>query len=119
MTHVPMKRILLALCACAALAGCSANRSYGSWLDTYGMPPRSGPAIDAAEAAALRAEIARLDAQGENLRVKLATEPDRVRRIAYLRELRALHDRAQPLRQVLLFGHTPVPSLPRATGPDA
>ena len=119
MTHVPMKSILLALCASAALAGCSANRSYGSWLDTFGMPPRSAPAVDAAQAAAWRAEIARLDAQSEALRVKLATEPDRVRRIAYLEELRALHDRAQPLRHALLFGPVPPASAPPVAAPDA
>ena len=114
-----MKRILLVLCACAAVAGCTANRSYGSWLDSFGMPSRSGPAVDAAEAAALRTEIARLEAQGEAVRVKLATEPDRVRRIAYLRELRAIHDRVRPLQQVLLFGPTLPPALPFTPAPDA
>jgi len=112
-----MKRLLLVLCACAALAGCSANRSYGSWLDTYGLPPRGGAAVDPAQAAALRAEIARLEAEGEAVRVKLAGEPDRVRRIAYLRELREIHDRVQPLREALLFGPQrfwPFPAAPGA-----
>ena len=114
-----MKRILLVLCASAALAGCSANRSYGSWLDTFGVPPRSGYAVDAAEAAALNARIAQLEAQGETVRVKLASEPDRVRRIEYLKELRAIYDQVQPLRHRLLFGPTPLPAIPPVTGPQA
>lgn len=113
-----MKQILLALCACAALAGC-ANRFHGSWLDTVGVPPRNAPAMDPAQAAALRAEIARLEAQGEAVRVKLATEPDRVRRIAYLEELRAIYDQVHPMQRTLRFGPTPLPPLPPTQAPDA
>jgi hypothetical protein len=110
------KRILLVLLATTALSGCArlaSNLSYGSWLDTYGVPPRSVPAADPQAQARLQA----LDAQAEALRVKLATEPDRVKRIAYLRELRDIGDQQRPLARDLRFGR--VPMTPPTQSPEA
>ena len=95
-------RIALVLLASVAVAGCARfqERSYGSWLDTYGVPPRTAAALDAQS----RAQLQQLDAQAEALRVKLASEPDRVKRIAYLKELRDIGDEQSRLDRARRFG---------------
>ncbi|HUR88519.1 MAG TPA: hypothetical protein VMZ74_05470 [Ramlibacter sp.] len=109
MTH---RSILIVLAATAALAGCARlnERAYGTWLDTYGMPPvGSRQAVPEPQASELRAQIAQLQAQAETVRVKMSAEKDRVRRFAYLKQLRDIGDQQRPLDELLHFG--PKPSL--------
>jgi hypothetical protein len=102
-----MQRTLLALAAAAALAGCAQwnERVYGSWLDTYGVPPPGvRQAVPEPQASELRTQIAALETQAEALRVKLAGEPDRVKRFALMRELRDIGDRETELDVQLHLG---------------
>ena len=100
----------VALCAALTLSGCArfSERSYGSWLDTYGMPQPTTARISPEEAKSYQAESERLSAQAEEVRVKLASEKNRVQRIAYLKELREIGDRQAPLDQALHYGLTPM-----------
>ena len=104
-----MSRILLLLCASLTLAGCArlADRSYGSWLDREGVPPRVAAPLEPAHATALRTEARQLELQAETLRVKLAVEPDRVKRVDMRRELREIYDRVTPIQHALRHGPTP------------
>jgi ABC-type uncharacterized transport system auxiliary subunit len=104
---LPAHRILIALAACATLAGCARfeERSHGSWLDTYGMPPPATRQMVAEpQATQLRTQIAQIEAQAEAIRVKLALEKDRIKRYAYLRQLRDLDDQQRPLDELLHLG---------------
>ena len=114
------QRILLILAATAALAGCARfdQRFHGSWLDTYGVPPPgSRQQVAEPQASQLRAQIADLDAQAEVIRVKLAGETDRVKRYAYLDQLKEIGDRKRPLDDLLHLGPK-APELPLADPSD-
>lgn len=67
----------------------------------------------------MREEIARLQGEAEALRMKLAAEPDRIRRMEYLKQLRANHDQVQPLRNTLRYGSEHGPKVPFLVGPGA
>ncbi|AMO23823.1 hypothetical protein GCM10027034_35490 [Ramlibacter solisilvae] len=84
------------------LAGCAGldDRSHGSWLDSVGRPPaRADIGADAAKE--LGAQIQQLRAQAEAIRISMAHEGDRVRRVDYLKQLEALGDQLRPLEQAL------------------
>lgn len=101
------QRTFLAFATVAALAGCAQwnERVYGSWLDTLGVPPPGvRQAVPEPRAAELRTQIAGLETQAEALRVKLAQEPDRVKRFALMRELRDVGDRQLELDHELHLG---------------
>jgi hypothetical protein len=100
------KRILLVLLASTALAGCArlADRSYGSWLDSFGIAPRTVPEADPQA----QAKLQQLDAQAEAIRVKLASETDRVKRIGYLRDLRDIGDEQRAIARDLRYGRVPM-----------
>jgi hypothetical protein len=97
-----MKLLLLTLAV--LLAGCSAvaDRSYGSWLDRMGTEPAIPLTADALQHAT------RLRAQAEVIRAQLAVEKDRVRRIAYYRQLRDIGDELRSVERVI----RPVPLPP-------
>jgi hypothetical protein len=100
-------RVVLLLAASATLAGCAGwdRRSYGSWLDTYGMPPPgSRQQVAEPQASQLRAQIAELQSEAEAVRIKMAGEPDRVKRYAYLKQLRDIGDKQRPLDKLLHLG---------------
>jgi hypothetical protein len=101
-----MKRTLTSVAACIALAGCAQleQTSYGSWLDRIGQPVPAGARPTGPQAEAMRAQAAQLHAQADTIRTKLAVEPDRVRRVEYMRELREIGDRLNPLEQALRYG---------------
>jgi predicted nucleic acid-binding Zn-ribbon protein len=67
-------------------------------------PPGSRQQVAEPQASQLRAQIAQLDAQAEAIRVKLAGETDRVKRYAYLDELKQIGDRKRPLDDLLHLG---------------
>jgi hypothetical protein len=108
------QRIIISLAAAAALSGCARldQRFYGSWLDTYGMPPpASRQQVPEPQATQLRTQIAELESQAETIRVQMAKEPDRVKRYAYLKQLKQIRDKEYPLDQLLHLGPT-APELP-------
>jgi hypothetical protein len=104
-----MKRILTSVATCVVLAGCAQleQTSYGSWLDRIGQPAQATVRPTPPEADAMRARAAQLHAQADTIRTKLALEPDRVRRVEYMRELRDIGDRLNPLEQALRYGPQP------------
>jgi hypothetical protein len=95
---------LLLILPAVLLAGCSAmaDRSYGSWLDRMGTEPAVPMTAEAAE------QSARLRAQAEVIRAQLAVEKDRVRRIAYYRQLRDIGEELRAVERVI----RPVPLPP-------
>ena len=104
------QRVLILIAASAALSGCARldQRFWGSWLDTYGMPPpASRQQVAEPEATQLRQQIAELRAEAEVIRVKMAEEPDRVKRYAYLKQLRDIGDKQRPLDERLHLGPKP------------
>src|SRR5437868_2481743 len=96
------------LLAAVLVAGCAAM-SNGSWLDHVGQRPNPPVAMSDEQAQALTQEVARLQAQAQALRVQLAAEPDRLRRLDILSELRRLGDRSRPLEDGLRNAGRPVP----------
>ena len=109
--------VLITLAACSALAGCARldQRFHGSWLETFGKPPPSSrQQVAEPQASQLRAQIAELNAQAEVIRVKMAGEPDRVKRYAYLEQLKRIGDRKRPLDDLLHLG----PKAPGLPVPD-
>jgi hypothetical protein len=108
-----MKRTLTSVAACVALAGCAQleQSSYGSWLDRVGQPAPASVRPAGAEAQAMRAQAAQLHAQADTIRTKLALEPDRVRRVEYMRELRDIGDRLNPLERALRYGSQPAAAI--------
>ena len=107
-----MKFPFAILCA-LMLAGCAGvnDRSYGSWLDAMGRPPARGE-ISAEAAKDLAAQVERLRAEAEAIRISMAHEADRVKRIEYLRRLEAIGDQLRPLEQALRQGGFPAPTEP-------
>jgi len=85
---------LTVMLAALAVTGCA---SYDSRLDVIGKRPNPPFAVSDEQVAALQAEIARLRAGSEPLRMELAAEPDRLKRIALYRNLRRNGDRIRPL----------------------
>ena len=102
-----MKSIALAF-ATLALAGCAAldNASYGSWLDRVGQ--RQAVPLSPEETRELQARAGELRARGDAIRLQLAAEPDRVRRIAHLRELVVVGDQLRPVEQALRDAGAPL-----------
>jgi hypothetical protein len=100
---------LLAPLAVLMLSGCM---SYGSWLQEVGKLPDPPHAMSNEQAAALGAEITRLRGQAEAMRVRLASEADRVQRFRYYDELRSIGGQLQPLEtQLRNAGRTAGPPL--------
>jgi hypothetical protein len=99
-----VKSLVPILCA-LTLAGCAGvnDRSYGSWLGAMGRPVARGD-ISADGAKELAAQVQSLQKQAETIRVRMAHESDRVKRVEYLRELQAIGDQLRPLQQALLQG---------------
>ena len=108
-----MKTAFTVFCAALALTGCARfnSFSYGSWLDEVGRPKPTNVRLTPEQFATYRAEADRLGAEAEAIRVKLASETNRVRRIEYLQELRDIGDRQAPVQEILHFGLVP-PALP-------
>ncbi|MEJ6021900.1 hypothetical protein [Ramlibacter sp. PS4R-6] len=102
-----MKSLPLAF-ATLALAGCGAlqQAGYGSWLDHIGEQRRAAYPLSPDENRALQAKAGALRARGDAIRAKLATEPDRVQRIAYMRQLVKVGDDLRPVEKVLREGGT-------------
>lgn len=106
-----MKWIAIAASA-ALLAGC-ASMEYGSWLDQIGRPA-APVAMSDEEAGALVAQIRELQLREDSLRVQVAHEADRVKRIRYFAELRDISDEKVPLeRRLREAGRSPRPLLGR------
>jgi hypothetical protein len=105
-----MKTVLALSCAALMLAGCARfnERAYGSWLDSVGMPAPASARLSPEETKAFQLEADRLHAEAETVRVKMGSEKDRVRRIAYLKALRDIDDRLVPVERALRSGPTPL-----------
>lgn len=109
-----MRTLSPILCA-LLVAGCAGfdDRSHGSWLDAMGRTAARGD-LSAEAAKDLAAQVGRLRAEAEVIRISMAHEGDRVKRIAYLRQLEAIGDRLRPLEQALRQGGYPAPAEPAA-----
>ena len=97
-----------------ALSGCANyhERTYGNWLEHVGEPVRPAVPMSAQDAAGVSAEVVRLRTQAESLRMKIAAEPSRVRRIAYYQELADIGSRIVPLEQSLRNSGFEAPARP-------
>src|SRR5438132_876537 len=102
-----MKSLSLLLAA-ALLAGCGSfqQASYGSWLDRVGTRQAPRYPLTVEEKSALQARAEPLRAGADALRIKLASETDRVQRIAYMRELTRIDDELRPIEKTLRDGGT-------------
>lgn len=99
-----LRRPLLAISALAACGLCacaSPQWSYGSWLDHVGEVRPARDALPASQQQALRAAADELHARGDEIRVKLATEKDRVQRMAYLSQLEDVGYKLRPIEEQL------------------
>lgn len=99
---------LAPLAVAVALAGCALvdDRSYGSWLDHVGERKVARYPFTDQERAALQAKAAQLEARADGVRLQLAGEKDRVKRIAYMHELEDIGGDLQPVQQALREGGT-------------
>jgi hypothetical protein len=102
-----MKTLSL-LAAMLALAGCSSleHRSYGSWLDHIGEHKPAAYPYSPEETQALRTEAAQLQARADDLRLKLASEKDRVRRMDDMYQLEDIGRDLRPIEGKLREGGT-------------
>ena len=99
---------VFALAAFAALAGCSSldQMSYGSWLDRVGERRNATYPFTGDEQQTLRARADELQARADVLRTKLASEKDRVQRVAYFRQLDDIGVELRPIDRQLRAGGT-------------
>lgn len=91
-----MKELLTVLPLAAALVACQTasieQLSYGSKLDRIRVAAPVDPAAGTPVGQARSAQASTLRAEARALRSRLAVEPDRVQRIAILRQLEELGD---------------------------
>ena len=104
-------KTLATLFAALALAGCTTAQSwdqfsYGSWLDHVGERKAARHPFAPGQEQAVREQADALRARADTVRDSMAREKDRVRRIAYLRELRDIGDQLRPLETQLREGGT-------------
>lgn len=100
----------LAILPALLLTGCAYvnNQTYGSWLDSFGNPPRPPVALSDDAAAQVKQQLAQLRGEAQAVRARLAHEPDRRQRIRYYDELLSIDDRLIPLeRQLRDAGRSP------------
>ena len=94
------------LLAAMLVAGCTPlqQMTYCSWLERVGQraPPRHPDTTEQSQA--LRARADELHARAEALRVKMASERDRVQRVKYLRQLEDIGDELHPIERRLRDG---------------
>jgi predicted aminopeptidase len=109
-----MKPVLALCLAAAALCGCSTVSywDHGEWLDRVSVRPANPVQHTPEEEQALRADQARLRAQADALRQKLASEKNRDQRIGYLRELKDVDDDLHAVEYALQGGPMPRRWLP-------
>src|SRR3954468_18827996 len=102
-----MKSISIAF-AVLALAGCSSvqNMSYGSWLEHVGERHAARYPFTPEEAQVLQGKQSQLQASAAGVRVQLAAEKDRTKRIAYLHQLEDIGDDLRPIQRQLRQGGT-------------
>jgi hypothetical protein len=101
----------LPLCFVAlALAGCANGlqyRDHGEWLDRVSVRPSTIVSRTPQEQQQLQAEADGLRTRGETIRVQMASEKSRDRRMTQLRELEAIGDDLRPVQKALQGGPTP------------
>jgi hypothetical protein len=102
MKHLSLLAVALALAGCSSLE----NRSYGSWLDHLGERKPATYPYTPEETEALKAQAGQLHARADDLRLKLASEKDRVRRVDYMYELDDVGRDLRPIEQKLRQGGT-------------
>jgi uncharacterized protein YceK len=98
--------LLASLAVAFTLSGCGSVRqaSHGSWLDHVGERQAARYPLTDEEKSGLQARAEPLRANAVALRVKLASEKDRVQRIAYMRELVRVDDELRPIEKALRDG---------------
>lgn len=94
-----MKRSVPLLLVLAALAGCSVVPTQAWNFDP--TRPQAKPAADPTRVAPLTNEVAQLQLQLNEVRAKIATEPDVGKRLALYREENRIHRRLGPLQREL------------------
>ena len=102
MKTFPLLAIVVALGGCSSLE----HMSYGSWLEHVGERKPAAYPFTAEEAQALRARSEQLHARADDLRLKLAGEKDRVRRIDYMAQLDDIGRDVWPIDRQLREGGT-------------
>jgi hypothetical protein len=109
-----MKSLWPLCLAATALCGCStlAYWDHGEWLDRVSVRPANPVQHTPEEMQTLNADAARLRAQGEEIRQKLAVEKSRDRRIDYLRQLKNVDDDLRAVEYALQGGPMPRRWLP-------
>lgn len=117
-----MKSALSFCFAALALAGCAGAPEYwdhGEWLDRVSVRPQPVEPRTAEEQQQLQAQAERLRAQGEAIRVQMAAEKNRDRRIAQLRELEDVGVALESVQNALQGGPMPHILEPTAQPGDA
>jgi hypothetical protein len=106
MTAMKPISTIFALAAFTTLAGCSsvAHMSYGSWLDHVGERHAPRYPFSADEKQALGAKADELHARADSVRLKMASEKDRVQRVAYLHQLDDISAEVRPIEKQLRAG---------------
>lgn len=106
-------KLATCLATAALLAGCSSLKpwspgswslgswSHGSWLDAVGKPAKPPLVMSDEQAGVLLQEAAQLRGEADAVRSRLAGERDRIQRLRYYDELRALGDRLAPIERSL------------------
>ena len=102
MKSLPLLAVVLALAGCSSIE----HMSYGSWLEHVGERKPAAYPFTAEEAQALRARSDQLHARADELRLKLASEKDRVRRIDYMAQLDDIGRDVRPIDRELRQGGT-------------
>jgi hypothetical protein len=90
---------LACLAVASALAGCAVVPATAWNYDPAQPQPR--PVLAAAEAASLTDRVARLQIERNDIRARIATEPDVWRRLALYRQLHSVGTRLSPLERQL------------------
>ena len=90
------------------------NRSHGSWLEQVGKPSQAGISLSDQQIVDLKMQATRLRDQAELMRVQMASEKDRIRRINQLRDLESVGDQLRPIERALRDRGYGLPAQPAA-----
>jgi hypothetical protein len=120
---MPFMKSALPFCfAALALAGCAHGPEYwdhGEWLDRVSVRPATVVPHTSQQVQQLQSEADGLRKQGEAIRLQMASEQSRDRRMARLRQLEEVGDELRPVEKALQGGPMPWNSGPTAQPGDA